>query len=294
MADQHNPQADGGDPPAAQSAPSAPPLPELLAPVLALAQEAAERILEVYRDVFQVSEKADRSPVTAADLVSHEVLTRGLTRLTPAIPVLSEESAAVPYLERRQWPRLWLVDPLDGTREFIKRNDEFSINIALVENQRAVFGLILMPVGGVCYYAWAGGGAYKLVPGQAAQPIHTRRIGPQQPVRIAGSRSYRGRPLQTYLEYLGRHDYLAVGSALKSCLVAEGKADLYPRFGPTAEWDTAAAQIILEEAGGHLTDTFMRPLRYNARPTLINPDFFAFGDSSRDWSQYLPRRKPHF
>lgn len=265
----------------------------LVEPVLAIAQLAGRRILEIYATDFSITEKADRSPVTEADLAAHRSILAGLSTLTPHIPILSEESAVISFAERSRWEWLWLVDPLDGTREFIKRSDEFSVNIGLVHGHTVVFGLILIPVTNVCYFAYHHGGAFKQGPDQVPKPIHTRRIG-HHPIRIAGSRSYTGRPLQVYLEYLGRHDYLGVGSALKSCLVAEGKVDLYPRFGPTGEWDTAAAQIIVEEAGGRLTDTSMRPLRYNARPTLINPDFFAFGDPSHDWAQYLPRRKPRF
>ena len=265
----------------------------LVEPVHAIARQAAQRILEIYNAGFSVLEKADQSPVTEADLAAHNTIVEGLAALHPDLPILSEEASGIEFDQRRSWEWLWLVDPLDGTREFIKRSDEFSVNIALVHRHRALFGLIQIPVTGACYYAWLKGGAYKQLPDQAPGRIHTRPLG-HQPVRVAGSRAYTGRPLRTYLEHMGRHDYLGLGSALKSCLVAEGKIDLYPRFGPTSEWDTAAAQIIVEEAGGGLTDTHMRPLRYNARPTLINPDFFVFGDRSRDWSQYLPRRKPRF
>lgn len=266
----------------------------LVAPVRVIAGEASQRILTVYqRADFGITEKADRSPLTEADMAAHEALVSGLAALAPEIPILSEEDAGIDFAERSRWRELWLVDPLDGTREFIKRNDEFCINIALVREHEAVFGLILVPVSGVCYYAWRGGGAYRQRPDTAPEAIHTRPLG-AGPLRVAGSRVYTGRPLQTYLDYLGQHDYLGVGSALKSCLVAEGSVDLYPRFGPTSEWDTAAAQIIVEEAGGGLTDTLMQPLRYNARSTLINPDFFVFGDPAHDWSRYLPRRKPGF
>ena len=263
----------------------------LVEPIRTLAQAASRCILDIYNSDFSVSEKADRSPVTEADMAAHHCILAGLAELTPEIPVLSEESIGISLDERRRWEWLWLVDPLDGTREFIKRNDEFSVNIALIHEYKAVLGLILIPVTGVCYFAYQEGGACKQLPGQAPQVIHTRPLD-KRSIRVAGGRSYRYHPLRTYLEYMGQHDYLGVGSALKSCLVAEGKVDLYPRFGPTSEWDTAAAQIIVEEAGGGLTDIFMRPLRYNARPTLINPDFFVFGDPRRDWSQYLPRRKP--
>ncbi len=263
----------------------------LIEPIRALAQDASHCILEIYNSDFSIQKKADHSPITEADMAAHDCILSGLTKLTPDIPVLSEESTGIDLEERSRWDWLWLVDPLDGTREFIKHNDEFSVNIALVHEHATVFGLILIPVSGICYFAYRQGGAFKQLPGQPVEAIHTRVVD-QSSVRVASGRSYHHHPLRTYLEYMGKHNYLGVGSALKSCLVAEGKVDLYPRFGPTSEWDTAAAQIIVEEAGGGITDTFMRPLRYNARPTLINPDFFAFGDPRRDWSQYLPRRKP--
>ena len=266
-------------------------LASLVEPVKAIAREASRRILEIYLSGFSVTKKADKSPVTEADIVAHESILQGLTRLAPAIPVLSEEAADINFAERSRWDWLWLVDPLDGTREFIRHNGQFSVNIALLHRHRAIFGLILIPITGVCYFAYQRGGACKEIPLHAPRVIHTRPIHAEQPIRVTGSRaSYTGKTLQAYLESLGKHDYVGVGSALKSCLVAEGKVDLYPRFGPTYEWDTAAAQVIVEEAGGGVTDTQMRPLRYNARPTLLNPDFFVFGDPGQDWSRYLPNR----
>ena len=260
----------------------------LVEPVQAIAQEAARRILEVYAGEFSVTEKADQSPVTEADFAAHRCILRGLAQLTPGIPILSEEAADVAFAERSGWEWLWLVDPLDGTREFIRHSDEFSVNIALVHRHEAVLGLILPPIGGVCYYAWRGGGAFKQPGGQAPQRIRAARVR-HFPLRVVSSQgSFRTRRLQDYLGRLGPHQHLALGGALKSCLIAEGAADLYPRFGPTGEWDTAAAQVILEQAGGYLTDSQFRPLRYNARPVLINPDFFAFGDPTGDWARYLP------
>ena len=263
----------------------------LMEPVQAIAREAGHRILNVYANGFSITEKADQSPVTEADLAAHRCILRGLAQLTPGIPILSEEAADVGFAERSAWEWLWLVDPLDGTREFIQRSDQFSVNIALIHHHEAVLGLILPPVSGVCYYAWRGGGAFRQPAGQAAQRIRAARVC-HYPVRVVSSQgSYRTRRLQDYLSQLGPHRHIPLGCALKSCLIAEGEADLYPRFGPTGEWDTAAAQILLEEAGGYLTDTQFRPLRYNARPVLINPDFFAFGDPTRDWARYLP--PPH-
>jgi len=265
----------------------------LIQPVQAIAREAGRRILEVYAGSFSVTEKADQSPVTAADLAANECILQGLAQLTPDIPVLSEEAPDVGFAERSRWEWLWLVDPLDGTREFIKRNDQFSVNIALIHRHEAVFGLVLPPVSGVCYYACVGNGAYKQPPGQPPHRIQVARVS-HYPVRVVSSlESYRTHRLQDYLSHLGPHRHLGMGGALKSCLVAEGEADLYPRFGPTGEWDTAAAQVIVEQAGGYMTDMQLRPLRYNARPVLVNPDFFVFGDVTRDWPHYLPHRRSH-
>lgn len=265
----------------------------LVKPVQAIAQTAGRRIMDVYAGSFSITEKADQSPVTEADLAAHRCILQGLAELTPHIPILSEEAPDVSFAQRSRWEQLWLIDPLDGTREFIRRSDQFSINIALIYKHEAIFGLILSPVNGVCYYAWHGGGAHKQIRNQAAYRIQVAKTC-HQPIRVTSSQaSYRSRRLQDYLNDLGDYQHLFLGSALKSCLIAEGLADLYPRFGPTGEWDTAAAQIIVEEAGGQITDMSLRPLRYNARPILINPDFFAFGDISRDWSQYLYHRRTH-
>jgi len=259
----------------------------LLEPVTALARQAGERILEVYdSDDFAVEEKDDRSPLTAADLASHKAIVEGLGRLTPGVAILSEESARLPYAERSGWRRYWLVDPLDGTREFIKRNGEFTVNIALIEDGVPALGVVHVPVTGVSYYACRGRGAFKRVGAGKPETIRVRRLG-RGPVMVVGSRSHRGESLNTFLEKLGGHEMVGMGSSLKLCLVAEGSADIYPRLGPTSEWDTAAAQCVVEQAGGRVTDTGMQPLRYNTKDSLLNPFFLVFGDDSRDWSQYL-------
>jgi len=260
---------------------------ELLEPVAVLAVEAGARILDVYNsDGFSVQEKDDRSPLTAADLASHHTIVEGLAALTPDIPVLSEESASLPYPERAAWQQYWLVDPLDGTREFIKRNGEFTVNIALIEAGVPLMGVVHVPVTGISYLACAGEGAFKQEAGADPRPIHVRKLG-EGPVMVVGSRSHRGDSLNRFLENLGEHDMVGMGSSLKLCLVAEGAADIYPRLGPTSEWDTAAAQCVVEQAGGYVTDTDMRPLRYNTKESLLNPFFLVFGDNSRDWSAYL-------
>jgi len=258
----------------------------LLEDVKRIAIEAGERILEVYESDFAIEHKDDKSPLTAADLAAHKAIVAGLGALTPEIPVLSEESASIPFSERSRWTRYWLVDPLDGTKEFIKRNGEFTVNIALIDNGRVDLGVVYVPVTRLSYFACAGGGAFKQAAGQAATPIHvTASAG--LPVRVVGSRSHSGESLLRYLDKLGAHEMVSMGSSLKFCLVAEGKADVYPRLGLTSEWDTAAAQCVVEAAGGRVTGLDMQPLRYNTKDSLLNPHFFVFGDVARDWSQYL-------
>ena len=259
----------------------------LLDSVAELAQKAGEKILAVYNSKdFSVEEKDDKSPLTAADLASHHAIVNGLRALTPAIPILSEESASLPYAQRSRWQRYWLVDPLDGTREFIKRNGEFTVNIALIDDGVPVLSVVHVPVSGVTYLACQGQGAFKQQAGGPRQPIKVRKLT-EGPVMVVGSRSHRGESLNQFLDKLGAHEMVGMGSSLKLCLVAEGAADIYPRLGPTSEWDTAAAQCVVEQAGGFVTDTSMKPLRYNTKDSLLNPFFLVFGDNSRDWSLYL-------
>jgi 3'(2'), 5'-bisphosphate nucleotidase len=261
----------------------------LLPDVCRLGRLAGAAIMAVYSTEFEVEHKDDASPLTAADMAAHHTLVDGLGQLQPRLPILSEESAQVPYEERRGWRRYWLIDPLDGTREFVKRNGEFTVNIALIDAGRPVLGLVYVPVTGVCYYATAGQGAFKRQGDGPVEPICCRPLGPG-PITVAGSRSHPGAGLEAFLERIGPHRIERIGSSLKSCLVAEGRADLYPRLGPTSEWDTAAAQCIVEAAGGRVTDTRMRPLRYNTKASLLNPHFFVSGDPERDWSRYLPAK----
>ena len=251
-----------------------------------IARRAGAAIMTIYDTDFAVEEKSDSSPLTAADMAAHKLIVGELERLTPDIPVLSEESADIPFEERSSWDRYWLIDPLDGTREFVKRNGEFTVNIALIEGHDAVLGVICVPVTGLVYYGSRSNGAFKQARDGTPEAIRvtTRR---RTPVQVAGSRSHAGDSLKRFLANLGEHRILSMGSSLKSCLVAEGKADIYPRLGPTSEWDTAAAQAVVEAAGGRITMTDMQPLRYNTKPSLLNPRFFVFGDVSVDWSAYL-------
>jgi len=265
-------------------------LQELLPPVIRIAREAGTAIMEIYADEegFDVERKADKSPLTAADMAAHEIILSGLRALGRDYPILSEESAEVPYSERATWHTYWLVDPLDGTREFIKRNGEFTVNIALIDGGAPVLGVVYAPVLDRFYYGSAADGAFRSDGDGAARAIHVTATAPD-PVRVAGSRSHSNERMSAYLDCLGSHELRPMGSSLKSCLVAEGAADLYPRLGPTSEWDTAAAQAVVEAAGGMVTDAANRPLRYNRGESLLNPDFFVFGDTSRDWTACLPR-----
>jgi 3'(2'), 5'-bisphosphate nucleotidase len=251
--------------------------------VWAVARAAGDAILAVYANSeITVELKDDRSPLTAADRAAHAAIREGLAELAPNIPLLSEESAPQELAERRSWARYWLVDPLDGTKEFLKRNGEFTVNIALVDNSRAVLGVVLAPALDRGYYGAVEIGAWRRDGAAAAKRIHAReRAG--SPLKIVGSRSHPSGELAQYLDALGPHELAPMGSSLKICLIAEGAADLYPRLGPTSEWDTAAAQAILESAGGRMIDRAGRSLRYNTKDDLLNPHFLAFGDVRRDW-----------
>ncbi|MEI2431107.1 3'(2'),5'-bisphosphate nucleotidase CysQ [Lysobacter yananisis] len=254
---------------------------------IAIARVAAAAILDIYDGEFAVERKADASPLTAADLAAHHAILAGLARLTPDIPVLSEESAdEVGVEQRRGWERLWLVDPLDGTREFVKRNGEFSVNLALIERGEPVFGVVLAPVGGALWHGARGGHAYRR-DGEQERRIQVQ-APPAQPLRVAASRSHHSQRSDDFLarahrEAPGGIAMVSLGSSLKFCRIAEGSLDLYPRFGPTSEWDTAAGQCVLEAAGGELLDPQGRPFRYNQRDSLLNGDFIALGDASLPW-----------
>lgn len=256
---------------------------QLVRGVVDACREATDSILEIYgRDDFAIESKDDRSPLTAADMASHRCLVAALKRLTPDIPILSEESAETELDQRRGWGRLWVVDPLDGTREFIKRNGEFTINVALVEDHRPALGVIAVPVTGLAYTGVVGEGAARWRNWSEPQPIATRRPCPARPV-VLGSRSHANPRTQAYFEMLGEHEQISRGSALKFCAVAEGEADFYPRLGPTSEWDTAAGDAIVHAAGGSVYLPDGRPLLYNARTTTLNGDFLVAGDPDADW-----------
>ncbi|HFD11956.1 MAG TPA: 3'(2'),5'-bisphosphate nucleotidase [Crenotrichaceae bacterium] len=250
-----------------------------------LSIQAGGEILKIYDTDFEIDTKDDQSPLTAADLASHHCLVAGLEKLSPALPILSEESSQIPYSERQQWDTYWLLDPLDGTKEFIKRNGEFTVNVALIQNNRPILGVVYVPVSGICYSAAQGLGAWKQLKNQQPEKIKVRKQA-IKPFTVVGSRSHKTEELSSYLERLGPHELVSMGSSLKLCLVAEGKADLYPRIGLTSEWDTAASQCVVEQAGGKVTDLQGKTLTYNAKEEYLNPYFLVFGDHSHDWTGY--------
>jgi 3'(2'), 5'-bisphosphate nucleotidase len=256
--------------------------PELRDSVIALAKQAGMAIMEVYGDDFDVTLKGDASPLTQADLRSHDIIVTGLNSLTPKYPVLSEESADIPFTERSQWQTYWLVDPLDGTKEFVSRNGEFTVNIALIHDHAPIFGVVYVPALATLYVGGKGQGAFKQAGNSALVPIKPA-LPANAPPRVVGSRSHRGELLDAYLVRLGSHELVSMGSSLKFCLIAEGRADLYPRLGPTSEWDTAAAQAVVEGAGGVVCTLDGLPLRYNTKAEILNPHFFVYADRSRDW-----------
>ena len=258
---------------------------ETIAALLALAHEAGQAILRIGADQLGVREKDDRSPVTMADQAAQQVIIEGLCRLFPAVPIISEECGVPPFAARRGWPHCFLVDPLDGTKEFLAGGTDYTVNIALVVRGEPVFGVVLAPRGGVVYYGGPGQGAWVRRVGQDAEAICVRHIDPKAMVAVA-SRSHGSAAVEQYLGRLPLKERINIGSSLKFCLVAEGKADVYPRFSPTSEWDTAAAHAVLLGAGGQVTDLHRKSLAYN-KENLLNPSFLAYGDASCDWHAAL-------
>ncbi len=242
---------------------------------MAVSRDAGRAVLEVYNSDFAVEQKEDKSPLTLADTRSHGIISAYLKKHF-AFPVLSEEGRDIPYGERRTWGYYWLVDPLDGTKEFVKRHGDFTVNIALIHEARPVAGVIYVPVTGVLYYAQKGVGSFRVENGKITKlPVK----GEKDLLTIVGSRSHATPELEQYIQEMkkkyGELEVISCGSSLKFCMVAEGKAEVYPRLGPTMEWDTAAGQIIVEEAGGQVVEFETRtPMLYN-KENLLNPFFLA-------------------
>jgi 3'(2'), 5'-bisphosphate nucleotidase len=257
----------------------------LMPDLIALARRAGNAILEVYEQDFSVTHKADDSPLTQADLASHVIIRDALAKLTPDIPLLSEESAGIDFHTRSGWSRYWLVDPLDGTREFVNRNGEFTVNIALIQDHKAVGGVVYVPVSGICYTGIIDSGAVRHAPGLDPVQIRVRRPC-ASPIVVVGSRSHANPKLEQHLATLGDYELVSMGSSLKFCLLAEGKADFYPRLGPTSEWDTAAAHAVVTAAGaagGSIIKLDGQALEYNRKDSLLNPEFLVIADPDRDW-----------
>lgn len=263
----------------------------LVKDVNSISKKAGAAILEVYHreGSIGVVSKADDSPLTEADLAAHKIIEAALLELTPELPVLSEESENITWQERSSWETYWLVDPLDGTKEFINRNGEFTVNIALIDKGVPVLGVVYVPVLDILYYGTLTGGAFKEENG-IVNSIKTLGIeSTDHTLRIVASRNHRGEALDEWIKSAEAKfsgvESLSMGSSLKICLVAEGKADIYPRLALTSEWDTGAAQAILEAAGGILNDINHKIYRYNQKEDILNPFFFAIGDKAFPWDE---------
>lgn len=258
---------------------------QVLPQIIDIAQAAGEKILEVRKRPYDVSRKKDRSPVTEADYASHHLIQTMLADVSDT-PFLSEESSSIPFEKRREWEQFWIVDPLDGTQGFIRGSDDFTVNIALIEDGMPSLGVVHVPTKNESYYASRSHGAHKITGDGKATRIKARTKPAKEPT-VAISVMHSGTTYHRMLEHLGPHKVVKRDSIIKSCMVAEGIADMYARFGPTGEWDTAAGQCILEEAGGRLTDMRGEPFRYNTKESLINPPFMAAAPSAPDWRGIL-------
>jgi len=246
----------------------------ILPDVVKIADQASERVLHIYQSDFKVDYKADQSPITAADLASHEVIVQGLRSLTPDTPILSEEGASIPWEERKHWHRFWLIDPIDGTRDFTQRTGEFTVNIALIEDGEPVLGVVTAPALKEAFWGAKGEGAHRR--DRTGKVLRIRVAEAKASKRVVASKNHLNAETRAFIEKIGDHELVQAGSSLKFCRIAEGRADLYPRLGPTCEWDTAAAHAVLAAAGGKVETLDGDPLRYG-KEDLLNPYFIATG-----------------
>ncbi|KAA0014775.1 3'(2'),5'-bisphosphate nucleotidase CysQ [Billgrantia pellis] len=249
-----------------------------------------QQVLAIYARDFAVATKDDKSPLTEADMASHHALVALLEAEAPGVPILSEESGDIPYETRRGWQRYWLIDPLDGTKEFIKKNGEFTLNVALIEEGVPVFGIVHAPVLETTWTGQQGQGAWKQEGNGPSHPITVRKLPDpaRQPWHVVGSRSHGSAAFEAFCAALPHHERMTLGSSLKLCLVAEGKADLYPRLTPTCEWDTAAAHAVVTAAGGEVLNAHtLTPLRCNQQDSLLNPFFIVCGQRDERWRNAL-------
>lgn len=260
--------------------------------VIDITRQAGDAINEIYMqiDTVEVNYKEDDSPLTQADLAAHQILVKGLSALLPNIPILSEEGELPPFETRRAWRQYWLIDPLDGTKEFINRNGEFTVNVALIENGRPQLGVVFVPVTNTTYWGAAGLGAGKKTP-QGENAIASRSLDAQAAIVVVASRRHGAEAVQAVLKKLSGAfadvKTTNMGSSLKLCLIAEGQADIYPRLAPTSEWDTAAAQAVVEAAGGEVVDANFQTLQYNQKDSVLNPHFYVWGDKKTNWQDIL-------
>ena len=247
----------------------------ILPEVLKIADVASEKVMSIYMTDFKVDYKADESPITAADIASHNVIVEGLRNLSQDIPILSEEGAEIPWSERKHWQRFWLIDPIDGTKDFTQRTDEFTVNIALIENGEPILGVVTAPALKEAYWGLRGQGAYK-----RDNTGHVQRITVAEPgeaKRVVASKNHLNEDTKAFIDKLGAHELVQAGSSLKFCKIAEGHADIYPRLAPTCEWDTGAAHAVLLAAGGKVETLEGKPLQYG-KEDVLNPHFVASGD----------------
>ena len=246
----------------------------ILPDVIRIADEASERVLHIYESDFKVRYKDDNSPITAADEASHEVIVKGLRALSRDIPILSEEGKDIPWAERQGWRRFWLVDPIDGTRDFTQRTGEFTVNIALIEDGEPVMGVVTAPALKEAFWGVVGEGAYKR---DRSGHVHRIRVAePKAAKRVVASKNHMNEPTLAFIEALGEHELVQAGSSLKFLKIAEGLADIYPRLGPTCEWDTAAAHAVVLGVGGSVKDPDGVELWYG-KDDILNPHFIVRG-----------------
>ena len=250
--------------------------------LIEISKEAGEAIMNIYSTNYDYAIKKDDSPITIADTTSNDIISDSLRSLTPNIPILSEENSDIPYEERYSWETYWLVDPLDGTKEFINQNKDFTVNIALIEKNLPILGVIYAPALSLLYFAEKDLGSYKLMTNKkiislkGSKKLNSNKKNYSDTIKIIGSRSHPSKELDTWLKKnFKNYEIIKRGSSIKFCEIAEGKADIYPRFGSTSEWDIAAGQVILEQSGGSLKDFNNQKILYNYKESVINPPFIA-------------------
>ena len=262
---------------------------ETIQSVIDIANLAGDAIMSIYNTDFDYELKDDNSPLTKADIASNQIIINELERMNPSYPILSEESSEIEFDERSQWDKYWLIDPLDGTKEFLKKNGEFTVNIAFIENNSPVFGVIRVPAKYVTYWGGSDIGSMKKIDGKEVEKINVSNIKSEK-LKVISSRSHKSEILNLYLNKLGSIEEVNVGSSLKFCLLAEGKADFYPRLGPTSEWDTAAGEAILKYSGGYVLSDKGNKISYNSSESLLNPNFLASSNLKLIESTHRPEQ----